>query len=379
MNPLEEGLNERLEQLTLRSGRNGHQAGGFIRSAPTSEHDSQIEELTVLARRLRNAPQVQVAPDFARQLERRLLRRHAELRLQQGNRRRSLFVLLRARPALSAVVGLCVLVCLLGTSLLALATQVSNPANPLYAIRRWEQHVQVQFSGSQANQATLDLQFAREQLNELPSLAEQGHAGAYQEALLDLDQQMNTASATIEALPAGAQRDQLTGELATLKSDAIHTLRGLLARLALAERLATTGELGRLGDTVPMLTHATLTLPAHPNGYATISLQGKNIQAGAQLLVNGKPVEASETIQQGRVVFVADWKGEQHPQSLGILNPDDTAAQTTAITITGGSSNGTQGGNGNKPSVTPTPHGNKPDVTPTPHGNKPGVTPPARH
>lgn len=365
MNPLDEHLNNQLEQLVQRSGNNGSQKSGFTRPASAWENTSEIDELVELARHFQRAPQVQVTPDFTSRLERRLLRRHAELRLQQSGRRRSFFALLRARPVLSIVLGLCVLFCLLSTSLLALAAQVSNPTNPLYALKRWEQNVQVQLSGNPTDQAAQDLQSARDRLNSLASLADPGHERQYRQGLLDLDQQINTAASAINGQPAGPRRSQLAGELTTLKTDAIHVLRSLLPRLELPERLATTGELGRLGDTVPTLTRATLVLPAHPNGRATIKLEGSHIQAGAQLLINGKVVEASELSQQGQTTFVVEWKGEQHPQSLGILDPDGTMAQTTSITITGGTNNN-QNGNGNKPTSTPTPHGNKPPETPTP-------------
>lgn len=61
--------------------------------------------------------------------------------IQQGDIRTSC-----ARPVVSAILGLCILFCLLSSSVLALAAQVSDPSNPLYAIRRWAQQVQVQFS-----------------------------------------------------------------------------------------------------------------------------------------------------------------------------------------------------------------------------------------
>jgi hypothetical protein len=64
---------------------------------------------------------------------------------------------------------------------------------------------------------------------------------------------------------------------------------------------------------------------------------------------------------------VMGWNGNQHPHSLGILNPDGTATETTAITIKGVGTSGNQNGKGNKPASTPTPHGNKPTATPTPH------------
>lgn len=203
MNSLDERLNGQLEPLVQSRGRAGQQASGFTRLTSAPERAPEIDDLVILARRLQSAPHIQVAPDFAAQLERRLLRRYAELRLQE-RKRRSLFRGLRARPVLGAVLGLC----LLGTGLLALAAQVSNPTNPLYAIRQWEQHGQVQLSRSPADQAALDLQFARGQMDALPSLADPAHEGTYRQGLSELDQQINAATATINGLPAGSQRDQ---------------------------------------------------------------------------------------------------------------------------------------------------------------------------
>jgi hypothetical protein len=371
MKPLEERLNDRLEQARLDIRRNGLHPGGLTLPERERESDPEVDGLVVLAQRLQQAHQIQVAPDFAGQLERRLLRRHAELRLQQRILRYSFFSLLRSRPVLSAVLGVCLLVCLMSISVLALAAQVTNPSNPLYGLKRWEQQVQVQMSGSSVAQASLDLQFVQDQLKALP--ANSAHTEAYRQALIELDEQIDTAAAAIDKLPAGAQHARLASELASVKRDAIQELRSLLPRLALPERLATTGELARLGDTVPTLTHATLVLPEHPNGQATIILEGSMIQAKAQLLVNGAVVDASGTFQPDQVVFAVAWNGELYPRSLGILNPDGTAAETTAITITG-ATNGNQSGHSNQP----TPHG-KPTVTPTPHGNRPEAIPTPHH
>jgi hypothetical protein len=378
MKPLEERLNDRLEQARWGSGRDGQYAVGFTLPEREREHDREVDALVALAQRLQQAHQLQVAPDFARQLERRMLRRSAELQFQRGSRRRSFFSLLRARPVLSAVLGICLLLCLL-SSVLALAARATDPSSPLYGLKGWEQHVQLQLSGSPADQATLDLQFARDRLKTLPALADTAHASAYRGALSDLEQRVNAAAATINKLPAGTHHTQLASELANLKLDAIHVLRSLLARLALPEQLGTTNELARLGDTVPLVRQAWLTLPAHPNERATISFTGLDLQPGAQLLVDGEVLAETGTLQHGQVVFVVDWTGNQHPHSLGMLNPDGTATETTAITIKGTGTRGTpagkQNGNGNKPTVTPTPHGNQPPGTPIPHRNQPPGTP----
>ncbi len=362
MKPLYERLNDRLEQVESRSWQNGHYPSNSILPEPGLEGDPEVDALVALARRLRAAPHIQVDPGFAGQLERRMLRRHAELQLQQTSKKRSFFFLFRTYPAFGAALGVCLLLLVFSTGVLAMAAQSSDPDNPLYALKGWEQHLQISLASNSGDQASLKLQFARDRLNTLSDLADPAHTAAYSQALADLDQQLQTATAAINGLPTGTQRKQLASELASLQSDAIHILRGLLPRLTLSERMATTGELARLGDNVPRLINGMLILPLHPNGLATISLSGNDLQPGAQLLVDGKPIGVTGPLQDGQLIFVVvNWKGEQHPQSLGLINPDGTAVQTTAITIkttdsnttSNGNNNGKGQGNANKPTATP--------------------------
>ncbi len=366
MNQLPERLNDRLEQLNARSWNSEKPADWLLSPAHAPDRDPEVDELVTLAHRFQSAPPLQVDQDFARQLERRVLMRNAALRVDEQPARGRLFPpLLRAHPIFGVALSLCLLLLLLGTGVLATAAQVSNPDNPLYAVKRLEQHVQVSLASSSENQATLDLQFARDRLNTLADLADPAHAQAFQQALMDLDQHISAAVNAINALPAGTYHDRLASELATLEADARHALRGLLSRLTLPGRLLTTGELGRLGDNVPLLKSVEIVLPAHPNGHAIVNISGDDIQPGAQLLVDSQLVEAHSSLQNDLNVFVANWAGNRHPHSIGILNPDGTAAQTTAITLQisndhdngGGNGNGNGNGNGGgKPGATPTPH-----------------------
>ena len=370
MKHLPERLNDRLEQQNARSWNGEEPAGWLLSPAHAPEGDPEVDELVTLAHRFQSAPPLQANPDFARQLERRILLRNAALHLEEQPARGRLFPrLLRAHPIFVAALSLCLLLLFLGTGVLTTAAQVSNPDSPLYAVKRLEQHVQISLASSSESQATLDLQFARDQLNTLPNLADPAHAQAYQQALTDLDQQISAAFRAINTLPAGTYHDRLAGQLAALEADARQALRGLLSRLTLPGRLLTTGELGRLGDNVPLLKSVEIVLPAHPNGHAIISISGDDIQPGAQLLVDSQLVDARSSLQNGLDVFVAGWDGNQNPQSIGILNPDGTAAQTTTITLQApndhgnGNGNGNGGGNGNGNGN----GGGKPDSTPTPH------------
>lgn len=354
MKPLYECLNDQLEQAKLRPRHSEQHSHDGVSPTSGIESDSSLSELVALAQRLQEAPQLEVSPDFAKQLQRRLLRHHTELKLIPHKKKLLRFSLLQRHPAFSAVLGVFLLFCIVSTSVLAMAAQVSNPSNPLYALTRLEQHVQIWFAGSPSNQAMLDLQFARTRLNTLTTLTDATQATAYRQALTDLDQQITTATSAINGLPTGSQRTQLTGDLTSLKSDAIQDLRSLLSKLALSEQFATTEELAHLGNIVPFLTSATLTLPAHPNGSATVTLAGSDLQPGAQLLVDGKVdgtlTSSIGTQENGQMVFVVPWHGDQHPHLLGILNPDDTATQmpATIIKLTSSNKNGDGGtGTGN--------------------------------
>jgi hypothetical protein len=328
MKPPQERLNDRLEQL-ITSADSGLANGS---SLPSSKEELEIDKLVDVARRLQATPQLQVSTDFAALLERRMLRHYLEQRRKTAHSW-SFLRLLRLHPALTTTISLCLLLLLFSTGILAIAAQATNPNSPLYGIKQWEQHVQYKLTTSPADQAELDLQLARDRLKTLAHLTGPADSGKYLQALSDFDQKFSTATNAIKALPAGSRQTQLANELSTLQQDARQELRGFLPKLTINESLATTTELSHLGEQIPLLTSATLLLSPHPNKPATISIVGKNIQSGAQLLIDGKHIQVTGTLHDGQIVFVLNWNGNQHPQSLGILNPNGTAAQTSSITL----------------------------------------------
>ncbi|HEX7734886.1 MAG TPA: DUF5667 domain-containing protein [Ktedonobacteraceae bacterium] len=369
MKTLQDRFDEQLEQTRTRTGSDWQYLSGFTRFAPGKEHDLEIENLLILARNLKSARQVKVSPVFARQMERRLLRRFAELRLRKRSTQRSSFSLFRARPVFASILSFCLLLLVFSAGTLAYAAQVSNPANPLYSLKQLEQHLQVSLANDPGTQASLDLQFARERLNTLSTLANRAHGSDYIEALTDFQQQVQTTTSAVNSLPAGSQRQQFGDQLADLQRDAVRALRAFLPELDLSARLATTDTLAFLGERVPRLSSGTLTITLHPDQSATLRLSGANLPSGARLLLDGKLLEVTGTLQNGQLLFIIpNWDGKRHPRSLGVLAPDGTAAQTTAITIVTSngtsSNNGTNNngngngsnGNGNKPKTTPTPH-----------------------
>ncbi len=103
----------------------------------------------------------------------------------------------------------------------------------------------------------------------------------YEQNLTQLDQQIRSISQFISVMPAGNERDRFASQLSAFKADARHTLHKLLPQLNVAERVATTNELRRLGDTVPSLQN--VLVAASANGSAIISISGTNFQPGASL------------------------------------------------------------------------------------------------
>jgi hypothetical protein len=65
-----------------------------------------------------------------------------------------------------------------------------------------------------------------------------------------------------------------------------------------------------------------------PRASISCAERGSNLQPGEQLLLNGQPVVANGTVQNGVYLFTVIWHGKEHLHSIGIVNPDGTAAQT---------------------------------------------------
>jgi hypothetical protein len=329
MNSPSERLNEQLEQQL------GNVQTHPISSSPSiGERDAEVDRLVVLAQRLRSAPFLQPDPDFAQQLEERLLLRARVLHATRTARDRSWRFLPSLRPILAPALSLVIVLLVVGSGVLIAGAQATNPDNPLYEVKHWEQHVQMALSSSPESRAELSLQFVQDHLTALTHLANPADAQAYRQELQALEQEMEAAMSTITTLPPGIQRDRLFSELTTLKERTFHTLYGLLPHLALPERLATTTTLAHLGASVPVLQRVTLTLPTQARGQAIISILGTGIQPGVLLVIDGQATTIQGSEQNGTFIFIISPAGSPHYQEIGILNPDGTAVQTAAIIVT---------------------------------------------
>lgn len=381
MNPHSDRVNDILERARLRQS----QEKGCDPAEPVAHvslPDSDSDALLALAQHLQTSSHLRVDVDFARRLERQILAHHATLheqrtiqtrRSSQGTRSRRRMV--SVRVALS----LALLLLVVGAGLLVTVAQASDPTNPFYPLYHLvHQSSQTQGAATARVNAAQSVQRVQRQLDALGAVTDPAqHEAAYQQALANLEQAIQAANAVVTALQVSTERAHLEHALSALTIQTRHVLRSLLPQLTLSEQQMTTEALGTLGESVPIVQTVVIVVATPSAGTATVTITGRNLEPGAILVIDGREVTGTGTLQRGVEIFVVSWAGNQRPQRVGILNPDSTVALTTTIQMTvssgtnPGKSNGSSGtggkgsgkGNGGgKPTSTPTPPGNPPPV-----------------
>ncbi len=257
-----------------------------------------------------------------------------------------------------ALAAACMLLAL-GSGLFAAAAN-AQPGSPLFGLHQVEQWARVSLS-SPADKARLHLQYASDALAALDrAVAQRSGDPAYASALATLQSELNAAATAIAALPAGQTHDALATQLATFQQRARDDLRAALPGLGWSDRVATTAALGGLGENVPHVTGAAIheiagrdaQAAAHGTHAAQVVVSGSGLVAGARLVVNGQPMGTVLSVTDGTLVAQVslDPSLVGRVVSIGVENPDGTAAQTSAID--------------HGAAVTPTPAAT---ATPTPH------------
>jgi hypothetical protein len=227
-----------------------------------------------------------------------------------------------------------------------MASSVSDPENPLYGVKMWEQHIQLSLASSPQNHIDISLQIIRDRLNTAATVADASHASIYHRTIEDIEQQLDTVSRTINTLPAGSDRQHLSNELATLKNDVRNTLYSFLPKLPFAEQLATTTFLAHLGASVPSIQQATVVVTGHPPEQAKITITGTNLTSNTRLVIDNQLVTGDCTLQDNTCTFTISWHDQKPPKALAVFNEDDTVAQTTGITFMHSDGSNSETGNG---------------------------------
>ena len=235
------------------------------------------------------------------------------------------------------------------TTLTAAAS--AGPGSPLYGLRRWEQNIQVNLAGSATDRTKLHIGYARDALTALDAAVSRHDVGAtYDDALTTFLDETRAAVVSLDEVPAGSLRDALSLQLEQVMAQGRADLHRALAALPWAKRIATTTALADIGDNVLRVTQAAMVYSGHGQHLWQITVTGSGFQQGAALLVNGQP--AGTVVSVTPTTLVAQLPGDDSaplPRSIGVANPDDTAAQTGAISSHEQNDDGTP-----TPNITPT-------------------------
>jgi hypothetical protein len=213
------------------------------------------------------------------------------------------------------------------------AAAAAGPGTPLYGLHRWEQNVQVSMAGSAGDRTRLHLTYAQDALAALDAAAARHHVGApYDDALATFRDEMTAASATLDSVPASGEHDDLTAQLAQVRAQGRADLRTALVALPWSDRVATTSTLATIGDSVLQVAHASAEPLGQGHHLWQITITGAGFQQGAVLLVDGQPAGAVTSVTATTLVAqLSRDDSAQLPASVGVANPDNTAAATRTI------------------------------------------------
>lgn len=365
---------DRLDALltALRQPERGAQRTSITARTPAPSADADLAPLVGAARELTALGTAAPDPAFARQLRERMLARAAARQPDLApvqNLARPAPVRHRA-PLWASMAAAALLVASLGTFT---AAAYAGPASPLFGLHRLEQDLRAATAGDTASRARLHIQYAHQWLTALDQAARQHQGGgAFQAALAAMLQENAAAGRDAAQVSDSATRAEVQSALAALQADERAGLHAALAQLGWDDRVAATAALGQLGETIPQVTQLTLTTQ---DDATLLTVLGSGFQPGARLVINGRPagqVVAATPTQL--VVALSRGEYEQSVTSLGVSNPDGTAAPAPESALADLFAHGraaTMTPGGNKAQQTPGP-GDHGHATPTPNGHDNG-------
>ncbi len=241
------------------------------------------------------------------------------------------------------------------------ATAMAGPSSPLYGIHRSVENAQARLASSQAQRAQLHMQYATEALKDLDAAAKTGDQTGYATALATLQSETTAAKQSAAKVAASSDADALATQLNALHTQTWQDLAANLRLLNWNNRIATTLALGGLGARAPHVNAVTITQQAGPaqgngqhgaNSAEQVIVSGSGFEAGASLVANGQPAGqvSALVVTPSQIVATVSPGAIDSAQSIGVSNPDGTAAQTSAISRQADNDNG----NTKHQSATPT-------------------------
>jgi hypothetical protein len=266
------------------------------------------------------------------------------------------------------LVAAAVLLLIVGAALLTTAAASAGPGSPLFGLHRAEQNLRVQLASSQGDRVRLHLSYAAEALAQLnTAVAQQAGGPAYSSALATLVTEQQAAADGLASMPAGAEHDALSTQLAALRTRARGDLHAALQKISWSDRLGTTQALGELGETVLIVQDVTVThLDGQDMHLVHLVVSGSGFAPGAVVMVDGRQLGTVTSATATQLTVDLDAITLHAAlRAIGVSNPDGTAALSPRIKV----DNSANPGGGDYGHPTPAVH-----PTPTPrdghgHGN----------
>jgi hypothetical protein len=231
-------------------------------------------------------------------------------------------------PTIAAAVFI---VCSLAT---LFAAASAAPGSPLYALRRWEQGVNVTLASGPAGRARLHLRYAVDALAAMnASLTRQAGDNAYRDALSSFQDEMRAAAAAVSQVPDDATRSDLETQLANVRAQARDQLRSALTVLDWPTRVQTTSVLAQVGGDVPRIAQVAIAPMSQRDAQVwQYTVTGSGFQPGAVIVVDGRQVGVTITVTPTTLIAnVHEDDNEAAPHHVGVSNPDGSAAETTTL------------------------------------------------
>ncbi len=241
----------------------------------------------------------------------------------------------RRSPLMWQVAAAAVLVFLLGGGFLAAGASAA-PGTPFYGLHRWEQGFRAGLAPSPADKVSLHLSYADDALQSFDgTVADHGSDASLADALTTILSEQNAAAEELASVSSAAEHQALATQLASFSQQASRDLRAALPQIDWASRLRATTTLGGLGEQVPSVSSVRFTQGDDDvkNAPWHVQVQGAGFATGAILVVDGQP--GGTVLSVTPTLLVAEWSNGAPPHgvSVGVQNPDGTAAQTGNVTF----------------------------------------------
>jgi hypothetical protein len=204
----------------------------------------------------------------------------------------------------------------------------SLPGDPLYQVKYLEQQIALAQTHDQEEQVSLQMAHLSTALADLSTVVKEKRSDAdITAALAVVASDTQQSQHAVNTFPVGQAHENLVKALTGTLNDEHATLLQLLPQLGWSQQLAFTNQLGHVGGQIPQVT--LVTLARNINYTLILTITGKNFAPGVRLIIAQTPrgIVLQQTSTTLKVIINADDLSADSASTVGVLNPDGTAAQ----------------------------------------------------